>query len=273
MKNKILFSSLVLSLSLNAMQGDDEVQQITDELLLASRSKYEKRVKDLLHHQPFKENPGYFDYLKIADLCSPQYASLLQRLLEKKIVKPNTSFSSNGITLNLLSEAVHFSIYFSTDFTPKNRLNAVKVLLEAGAHTNKACVPYKALNEKPSEWEVRDGNAAVTPLTRAIILCDEELASLLLQYHGTKDSISYEMTPIMHALGRYVGHKKACGMSGLTISEYKMVELLVKFGADLNIPSKYEFEGNKVCTPMQLACESGCTEIVALFEKYQTSKK
>ena len=234
---------------------------------------YEKKIKDLLCHQPFKENPDYGDYLKIADVCTAQYAPLLRRLLEKKIVSPNTSFSFNGITLNLLSEAIYDSIYLSAKSTPKNRLNAVKILLDAGAHTNKACVPYKMLEELPSKWGERDKDIAVMPLTKPIILHDEELASLLLQYHGTKDSICHEMTPLMHALGRYVGHKKVCGMNDLTISEYKMVELLVKSSVDLNIPSKYEFGGNKVCTPMQLARESGCTEIVALFEQYSQKNK
>ena len=274
MKNKIIFVFLALSLSLKAMEMDDgEIQQITDQVQNAARYNHEKKIKDLLQHQPFKENPDYLDFLELADVCTPHYAPLLKKLLEKKIVSPNTSLSSDGMTVNLLSEAIHFGIYSSKNYTPKNRLNVVKVLLDAGSYADKACVPHDILSQFPPEWNKIYKDCIQTPLSKAITMGDRELALLLLQRCVIiKDNMCKEMTPLMEALQRYVTYKKAFGMNDSTIDLYKMVELLVKYGADVHIPSKHILEKADICTPMQLASKNGLKEIITLFEQYQSKK-
>ena len=278
MKSKykfIFLFGLFISISSFAMQlADDEEKQTVDKMLEAARPKYAKKAHCLMNLKPFSQSLSESDFSLMSSICKPQYAPLLEELLEKKIVCPNAFFAHKGVMCNLLGEAIFYSLLRSADCYEEKMFDAVRALLDVGAITNQACRPRKALPSFEDRWEKEKEMAmAATPLHRAVDCNEMGLASLLLQYKAQVNDICWEKTPLMLALGSYIYGITLTPINNETAAIYKMMELLLKAGADVNIPSKYHFGEDDICTPMQLAQKKDRKEIVALFEQYQRDKK
>lgn len=286
-KNSSIFLSVsFISTSVFSMDQSliDQAKKVTQQMLECTRPIYEKKALEVLSHSPFEEHaingPAFLDGVKnpaqrgidgfymLADLCKQRFTPLLEMLLQSKRACPNSSYTlRNGICITLLTEAIDMSLDVRSSSLP-NRYSAVEVLLKYGADPNKDSISmgdHKRCIGKPEE----EIYCMKSPLHRSIEGLNEELARILLSNNALPDKYSQKCTPVMHAGLCFLDSRNFENK----MKAYRILQVLLDKGADINNPSGVPYQENAITTPMQFAKDKKLKEIIALFEQYQQGKK
>ncbi|CAN5140478.1 hypothetical protein BH09DEP1_BH09DEP1_3000 [soil metagenome] len=266
MNYKLFWLSILLISPLLGMESpaqDPEVEKVIKEINEADRAKNEQRAL-LLYHQPFPQKVELADYYILQNLCKPKHALLLERLIKKKIVNPNTYLvlASGSGKCGLLGEAIYFLNPSKCKKTPfkKDLYATIKILLAAKANPNQ---------ELWSLSEVREPHSSSnTPLVRAVWMEDYNLVLLLLQ-NGADANVRNQVgiSPLFMAIRRY-------GDNGVedNLKRYQIVQALLEHGAFTDLPSSDGFgKFARIVTPVHSATKDlvkGSKDILDLFKQY-----
>lgn len=244
-----------LSSQENEQKNDKEVTHIVAEINEANRAKNEQLAM-LIYHAPFAKKINVEDYYILEKLCKPKNAKLLDRLIKKGIVDPNSYLQLGQKRVGLLADAICFVEPRCVSFKLFNgdRYAAIKVLLAAKADPNQELYARTVLSYEGSP---------VTALSRALRYDNSEVAVLILQYNADPNLADKDgITPLMYAIRNW---GSICGPEKLRT--YEIVRALLKHGARIDMPSA-TWSDQLITTPMRYAQEKKFKDLIALFKEY-----
>lgn len=245
-------------------------------LYLACKNEHTQIVKLLLEHGANPNAKKYCGKTPIFAACKDNYVDVAKLLLK---YGADVNVTSNRNITPLLELCTGW------EATYDKNLELVKLLLDHGANVNpKYCEDYatplfsavKNNSYKVAILLVENGANPNTTLpdysSKYILnyLCDYQLTpwrcrtgkikliKSLLDHGANVNGLSYDhSTPLF----------LACNHNAIT-ADINIVRILLKYGADVNIPAYADIPGYTEITPLQIAQENKNTEIVKLLLKY-----
>lgn len=249
MKHHLFLIFVILIYPVIGMESpakDKEIESIVREMNDAKKLKHEK-LAELIHHEPFPQKVNFSTYLLLQKICKPHYSILLERLLEKRIVNPNTHVTTPQGSKGLLADAI------ASACKQKENLAAVKVLLHYKADPNQQLCT-RSENEDDGEL----------PIVRAILhMPSSGLLDLLLN-NGADPNMRKKsgVTPMMDALWSYSNANIKT-----KLQQYQNIQILLEHGALIDLPSIQPYS-SEVSTPRAYASSLGLKDLIDLLNQY-----